>query len=78
MDTQLSNGLATGPEEARYVERFERLRKEKGLVDVKFAKGNVDNSTPESFFREANLLMDLVERGDLEESSFGDSSLNQH
>lgn len=46
-----------GPHTAKFLEWY-RSEKSKGLVDAKFFTGDVQNSTPESFFAEVNEMIE--------------------
>ncbi len=50
-------------EQAALVKRFQRMKDEDGLVDLKFFFGQVSESTVDDFYEEVNRLYKLVEDG---------------
>jgi hypothetical protein len=45
------------------VERFQRMKKDEGLVDMKFFFGEVSEATVDDFCEEVNRLYKLVDEG---------------
>jgi hypothetical protein len=57
---------------ATLCDRVEQLRKQ-GLSDLKFYAGEVSESSPETFAKEANAMLDAIEAGKFKPLKFNDS-----
>ena len=56
------------------VERFQRMKKDDGLVDMKFFFGEVSEATVDDFCEEVNRLYKLVDEGKFTKvESWGDA-----
>ena len=59
-------------ERAKLAARYERMKAEKGLVDVKYFLSNQGEATTEQVCREVNAMYAAVERGEAKPLDFGD------
>ena len=59
-----------------FKDRFSVLRRDEGLVDMKFYPGDLSCSDKESFCEEANRLSQAIDAGLLTPLKFGDSTHN--
>lgn len=50
-------------ERQRLVSRFERMKRENGLLDMKFHLGKVSETTTEAVCAEVNRMLDSYEKG---------------
>jgi hypothetical protein len=62
-------------ERAKLATRYERMKAEKGLVDVKYFLSNRGEATTEQVCREVNAMYDALERGEAKSLDFGDRTV---
>lgn len=64
----------THSERAKLANRYEQMKAESGLVDVKYFLSNSGEATTEQVCREVNAMYAAMERGDAKVLDFADRS----
>ncbi|MEQ9559859.1 MAG: hypothetical protein RIG67_29140 [Rhodospirillales bacterium] len=70
--------MAVKSERSKLMQRFEALKSEEGLCDMKFFLGNVSEETVEAVCAEVNNALTLMQEGNFKEvNAWGDSQRPQ-